>query len=164
LNDPILVLHLGSNVGNRLLYLNNALKALEAKIGKPLKISGIYETKAWGVTDQPDFLNIAVIYKTHISPAEVLQLIQKIEVMTGRIKRKHWHEREIDIDIVLFGNLVIEEPNLKIPHPRMHHRNFVLVPLNEICPELIHPTLNRSVAELLEQCTDNLYVEKWKND
>ncbi len=154
-------MHLGSNMGNRINYLNNALKLLESELEKALKISSIYETKAWGNTHQADFLNLAAIYETAILPQTILKTIKKLETGIGRKPRENWHEREIDIDIIFYGNKIVKEQNLEIPHAQMHNRKFVLVPLNEICPEYIHPLLNNTVAKLLKQCADNLNVEKW---
>ncbi len=161
MDKQLLVLHLGSNMGNRIDYLNKALKLLELEFGKALKISNIYETKAWGNNNQPDFLNQAAIYETDILPQTILKTNKKLETEIGRKPRENWHEREIDIDIIFYGNKSIKDQNLEIPHAQMHNRKFVLVPLNEICSEYIHPLLNKTVAELVMQCTDNLNVEKW---
>lgn len=150
-------------MGNRINFLSEALKKTEIAFGKPLKISNIFQTQAWGFSSQPDFLNMAAIYETSILAEDALRTIKNIETETGRIHREHWHERELDIDIIFYGNQIIEKPNMNIPHPRMHERNFVLVPLNEICPELIHPVFKVSISKLLEQSTDKLIVEKWNN-
>jgi len=159
-----LVLHLGSNMGNRAEYLSNALQKLELFFGKSLKTSSIYQTKAWGQTNQADFLNLAAIYHTSISPPMVFKIIKDIETEIGRIKREHWHEREIDIDIIFYGNEIINNPDLHIPHANMHLRRFVLQPLDEICGDYIHPIFNNTVSQLLKECTDNLKVELWKKD
>lgn len=161
MGKQLLVLHLGSNMGNRMDYLNTALIALELEFGKALKISSIYETKAWGNTHQADFLNQAAIFESEFLPQTILKTIKKLETEIGRKPREHWHEREIDIDIIFYGNEIVKEQNLEIPHAQMHNRKFVLEPLNEICPEYIHPLFKKAVAELLRLCTDNLNVEKW---
>ncbi|MFM9945412.1 MAG: 2-amino-4-hydroxy-6-hydroxymethyldihydropteridine diphosphokinase [Bacteroidia bacterium] len=163
MEKQLLVLHLGSNMGNRFKYLKGALKLLDVEFGTSLKISGTYKTKAWGNQQQPDFLNLAVIYETNSEPITILKLIKGIEATTGRKTRKHWHEREIDIDIIFYGNEIFKNSNLEIPHVQMQNRRFVLVPLNEICPEYIHPVLKLKVSELLKKCSDNLNVEKWEN-
>lgn len=162
MNEQLLVLHLGSNMGNRLDYLSKALKHLEISFEKPSKISGIYQTAAWGETNQADFLNMAAIYKVSLQPEVVFKTIKNIETEIGRMSREHWHEREIDIDIVFYGNSILKNSVLQIPHAEMQHRRFVLQPLNEICPEYIHPVLNKSVSQLLEECPDKLKVELWK--
>ncbi len=161
MDKQLLVLHLGSNMGNRIDYLNKALKLLELEFGKALKISNIYETKAWGNNNQPDFLNQAAIYETDILPQTILKTNKKLEKEIGRKPRENWHEREIDIDIIFYGDKIITEQNLEIPHAQMHKRKFVLVPIKEICQEYIHPLFNKTVAELLKEGNDNLTVEKW---
>ena len=161
LDKQLLILHLGSNMSNRMDYLNTALIVLESAFGKALKTSSIYETKAWGNTHQADFLNQAAIYETAILPQTILKIIKILETEIGRKLREHWHKRERDIDIIFYGNEIVKEQNIEIPHAQMHNRRFVLVPLNEICPEYIHPLFNKTVAELLRQSTDNLNVEKW---
>lgn len=163
MDKHLLVLHFGSNIGNRIKFLKDALNKTEKAFGKPLATSSIYQTQAWGFSGQPDFLNMAAIYETSIKPEDVLKAIKNIEVETGRIHREHWHERELDIDIIFYDNQIIEKPDVHIPHPRMHERNFVLVPLNEICPDYIHPVFKVSVSQLLKQSTDKLIVEKWNN-
>lgn len=163
MDKHLLVLHFGSNIGNRIKYLKDALNKTEKAFGKSLATSSIYQTQAWGFSGQPDFLNMAAIYETNIQPEDVLKAIKNIEIETGRIHREHWHERELDIDIIFYDNQIIEKPDVHIPHPRMHERNFVLVPLNEICPDYIHPVFKVSVSHLLKQSTDKLIVEKWNN-
>lgn len=163
MDKHLLVLHFGSNIGNRIKFLKDALNKTEKAFGKSLATSSIYQTQAWGFSSQPDFLNMAAIYETSIKPEDVLKAIKNIEVETGRIHREHWHERELDIDIIFYDNQIIENPDVHIPHPRMHERNFVLVPLNEICPDYIHPVFKVSVSHLLKQSTDKLIVEKWNN-
>jgi len=155
-------LHFGSNLGDRHDHLQKAMQLLENEFGHPLNISKIYQTAAWGQNNQPDFLNMAAIFNCNKVPSEVLIIVKKIEELVGRKQRQHWHEREIDIDIIFYGNNIIDLPNLIIPHALMQERRFVLVPLNEICPEYIHPVFNKNVSQLLMECQDNLKVEEWR--
>ena len=159
----LLVLHLGSNIGDRFHYLNSALHVLEIEFGKPLKTSGIYETKAWGNTDQPDFLNMVVVYLYEQMPEIILQTIKTIEKIVGRQHRKHWSMREIDIDILFYGNEIIKEQNFEIPHVQMHLRRFVLQPLAEIIPNHEHPVFHKTVNQLLAECPDHLEVKIWNH-
>ena len=152
---------LGGNVGNRIENLNNALLLIRKLVGKQIKQSSIYVTAAWGNKNQPDFYNQAVCIETRLSASTLLVTLLKIEEKLGRKRdTQKWQERTIDIDILFFNDEIINEQNLKIPHPFLHDRKFVLVPLAEIAAELKHPILNKSISELLENCTDNLNVKK----
>jgi len=162
LRKNLLVLHLGSNLGNRFEYLQKAILALSVKFGEVLKQSGIYETKAWGIASQPDFLNMALVYETKETPLKVLGIVKLIEREIGRRKRNRWNEREIDIDIIFYGEEIVEELDLCIPHLLMHHRGFVLTLLNEIIPDFKHAILNKSVHQLYKECMDTLEVKPWK--
>lgn len=152
------VLHLGSNLGKRIKNLALAAYFINKKIGPILEMSGLYETEAWGKSDQSDFLNLVIISEYADSPEELLLKIHWIENKLGRIRFEKWGERLIDIDILFFGDQIIEKANLKIPHPEITNRNFVLVPLNEIMPEFIHPVLERPIRDLMEQCEDTKKV------
>ena len=142
-------LGLGSNVGDRLLNLNKAIELLSEKI-KILKKSKIYISKAVGYTDQPDFYNMALYGKTDLSPEGLFNFVKDVEKNVGRVYRFHWGPREIDIDILFYNDMVYKNDNLSIPHPRLHERDFVLLPLIEINPELFHPILNKKVSDLKE--------------
>lgn len=146
----------GGNLGKRLINLGNAQKFLEDEIGKIEKSSSIYETAAWGNNNQPDFYNQAHIIKTKLSPEDIMQKILKIEEKMGRVRTFKNAARIIDIDILFFNEEIINKPGLVIPHAEIANRRFVLEPLNELSPHMIHPRLRKSVKELLSTCKDML--------
>ncbi|MFC5285041.1 2-amino-4-hydroxy-6-hydroxymethyldihydropteridine diphosphokinase [Pedobacter alpinus] len=150
---------LGGNLGNRFENLSNALKAIRLNVGKIELESSIYETKAWGKLEQPDFLNIAIKVDTFLSPHEVLNEIQKIETQLGRIRKDKWSERTMDIDIIFYNDLILSDSDiLIIPHLMLTMRKFVLLPLNEIAPNYKHPITKKTISELLIDCEDKLEV------
>lgn len=152
---------LGSNLGNRELLLENAMKMIEREIGEIFATSSVYETAAWGKTDQPNFLNLALGVQTSLTPIELLNSVMAIENKLGRIREEKWGARIIDIDVILYGNEIVSLGDiLKIPHIEMHNRRFVLQPLAEIAPNQIHPILKKTILELLEDLNDSLLVEK----
>lgn len=156
-------LSLGTNRGNRQGNLLTAAGRLEALLGKPLRVSGIYRTAAWGKEDQPDFLNqVLSFYLEAGRETWLLARIHEIEEEMGRVRKEKWEERVIDMDILFAGPRVISTEDITVPHPWLHLRRFVLVPLTEIAPGLKHPVLNKTVQELLEACPDGLEVEKIK--
>jgi 2-amino-4-hydroxy-6-hydroxymethyldihydropteridine diphosphokinase len=139
---------IGSNLGDRQEQLSMAKKMIRNEVGPINRESQIYETQPWGFEDQPWFLNQALEVTTSKTPAEVLKLIKQIEVKTGRTPGEKWHARHIDIDILLCGDMVLNTPELVLPHPLLHTRNFVLVPLMEVAPEVLHPVLGKTIEEL----------------
>lgn len=153
---------LGTNLGDRIAQLNSALDALEGSIGKIKKFSTIVETAAWGVEDQPSFLNQVIEIKTSLNPIEALEICQHIENQLGRVRTEKWGARVIDIDILYYENDQINLPNLQIPHPYIQDRRFTLIPLVQIAPEYIHPILKKSNKELLAVCTDPLDVNPYQ--
>lgn len=151
LNLQMVYLLLGSNLGNRKEILDKAIKLLNQKVGIIISQSKDYETAPWGVTDQPDFLNLVVSIQTRLKPLQILEITQSIENQLGRIRKEKWGARLIDIDILFYGNEIIDEPNLKIPHPLLQERDFALSPLAEIAPDFVHPVLGKTILELREK-------------
>jgi 2-amino-4-hydroxy-6-hydroxymethyldihydropteridine diphosphokinase len=141
---------LGTNLGDRLENLRNALAALPPKV-TVLAESAIYETPPWGYADQPDYLNMAVRAATDLPPLELLALLKAIEQAQGRLPTFRYGPRPIDLDILFYGDLVLESPQLVIPHPRLHERGFMLVPLADLNPDLLHPLLGYTVFDMLAQ-------------
>ena len=151
---------IGGNMGDRMANLNTAKKWVEIQIGSIQKISSIYETAAWGHTNQADFLNQLIVVQTELNADKLMQHLLEIELKMGRERDIPMGPRTIDLDIIYFNNEVINLQNLTIPHPKIAERRFVLTPLCEIDPEYIHPILNKSNASLLKDCGDSLAVYK----
>lgn len=139
----------GSNIGDRHEAVKDALELVEQSGMKIVKKSNIYETEPYGYVDQPIFINGAIEVETDLSCRQVLTTLLDIEKQIGRVRLFKWGPRIIDLDIILFNNEVYNEEDLKVPHPDMQNRDFVLKPLNDICPEYIHPILNKKISELL---------------
>ncbi len=151
---------LGSNMGNSTQLLSKAIEQIENKIGPLLLPSNLYASAAWGNTSQPDFLNQVIKVATHLAAAETLAIILSIEKNMGRIRTTKNAPRIIDIDILFFNNEIINQSDLIVPHPEIQNRRFVLTPLQEIAPQMIHPVLNKTIEQLLSQCPDQLAVKK----
>ena len=154
---------LGSNVGDRKKYLNEAREKIVRHIGPVTEMSSVYLTDPWGFHEQPPFYNQIIQVETNLGPYEVLNEILSIEKEIGRIRAGKWKERIIDIDILYFENEIIDSDQLKIPHPGIPDRRFVLEPMCEIIPDAIHPVLNVSNRYLLQNTEDQLTVEKITN-
>jgi 2-amino-4-hydroxy-6-hydroxymethyldihydropteridine diphosphokinase len=152
-------LSLGSNVGDREPHLRDAIARLESH-GRVVAVSSIYETEPVEFTDQPWFLNCAVALETGATPQRLLAAALKIEQEMGRYRAADKSPRTIDIDIVLFGDAVVNSPELTIPHPAMHERRFVLQPLAEIAPDAMHPILKRTIRELRDGLTTGQEVRR----
>jgi 2-amino-4-hydroxy-6-hydroxymethyldihydropteridine diphosphokinase len=155
----IAYLSLGSNLGDRAANLRAAVAQLDAA-GRLLAVSALYETQPVDVPDQPWFLNCAAAIETEKTPRELLSLVLRIEAGMGRLRMRDKGARNIDIDVVLFGDCLVDEPGLKIPHPAMHRRRFVLEPLAEIAPEARHPGLGKTALELLAGLADGQTVRR----
>ncbi len=152
---------LGANLGDRSVQMKKAFYEIEKQIGKITRYSTIYETAAWGKEEEPSYLNQAVQVETDLSPLTILHITNEIENKLGRVRYIKWGSRIIDIDILFYDNILIESEQLKIPHPLLHHRKFVLIPLSEIAPNFIHPVFNKTVSELLRDVEDDLSVESF---
>ena len=156
-----LYLLLGGNLGNKQQVFAEARTRLEKQVGIISAQSAIYETEPWGFESEDLFWNQALELKTTLSPEEVLKQTQLIELELGRIrKEKQYNSRIIDIDILFFGDQIIKTANLTVPHPRIQERKFALVPLCEIAADFIHPVLQKSIRELLDECPDQMKVKR----
>ncbi len=140
---------IGSNLGNREENCEKAIVLLIKRGLKVIKRSSLCETEPWGVKEQPEFINMTVEVETHLRPEGLLKNLKEIETDLGRRESKRWGPRIIDIDILFYNNLVINTPELEIPHSGIKDREFVLKPLSEIAPDKIHPVLKRSIKNLL---------------
>lgn len=150
---------LGSNLGDRHSYLREGALLIEKEIGTIEKSSSIYRTASWGNTQLPEFLNQALQVSTDLSPQDLLLVINAIERSLGRERIQKWGSRTLDIDILLYGDEIINEPDLVIPHPLMQERRFALAPLCEIAPDVVHPLIGKKINVLLSQLSDNLFVQ-----
>ncbi len=152
MNRERVYLGLGTNSGNKQDNLQRAIEALSLALGLPAACSSFMESEPWGFDSKNSFLNCVVAFDTHLSPIELLNTTEEIERRLGRTKKSiggQYSDRTIDIDILFYGNKVIKSERLTVPHPLLHLRNFVLQPLHEIAPQLIHPTMGRTISELL---------------
>jgi 2-amino-4-hydroxy-6-hydroxymethyldihydropteridine diphosphokinase len=151
---------IGGNMGNRLQNLGRSVELL-GRHGKVKDLSGLYETEAWGKTDQPAFLNQAVLLETVLTARELLHAVLAIEEEMGRKREEKFGPRIIDIDILFYNSAVIREPGLSVPHPEIQNRRFALEPMQEIAAGLKHPVLKKSITQLLKECADKLAVKKF---
>ena len=149
----IVYLTLGTNIGNKRRNMITAAALLAERVGDVLALSGFYETEPWGFASENFFLNAAVKLKTSLSPLELLQITQQIEKELGRVEKSNgvYHDRVIDIDILLYEDDVLQIPGLTLPHPLMHEREFVMDPLSEIAPFVVHPVLKERIIDLKER-------------
>ena len=153
---------LGSNRGNRSELLSSAREKIYHTAGKHVAASSLYESEPWGFSDSTPFLNQVIIIDTALAPKALLKILLDTEMQLGRLRQNHtvYSSRTIDIDILFYDDLIIDDETLQVPHPRMQNRMFTLLPLLEVRPELIHPVLKKPVKALKEACPDTLRVEK----
>jgi 2-amino-4-hydroxy-6-hydroxymethyldihydropteridine diphosphokinase len=157
----LLYLSLGTNLGNRLANLQNAITSLPPKVNHVVQ-SSIYETEPWGYSDQPSFLNQVIKANTDLEPLLLLAFLKETEIRLGRKETFRFGPRLIDLDILFYDDLVLETPTLSIPHPRITERAFILVPLAEIAPDLPHPVLGKSIQQL-KAGVDSSSVELYRS-
>ena len=150
----------GGNLGDRQQNLAIAMDHINEQCGSIITASSLYKTAAWGNTDQPAFLNQALEISTFLNARQLIRRLLKIEKQMGRIRKEKYGPRLIDIDILLFNNEKHNYQFLKLPHPEMQNRRFDLLPLAEIAPATLHPVLNKTITELLNECTDELQVSR----
>jgi 2-amino-4-hydroxy-6-hydroxymethyldihydropteridine diphosphokinase len=153
---------LGTNLGNRLSYLQQATTYIAQHVGEVSATSSIYETAAWGLTEQPSFYNQVLVVKTDVEPENLMQQLLDIETQLGRTRTIKFGPRTIDIDILLIDDLINQSAILQLPHPALPQRKFALMPLVEVAPNLLHPVEKKTISQLLQACTDTLDVQKIK--
>jgi 2-amino-4-hydroxy-6-hydroxymethyldihydropteridine diphosphokinase len=165
LNGTVIYLSLGSNLGNRMRNLMLARDAVQSKIGSPLKLSAVYESEAWGYTSNHSYYNCCMSVFTRLEPLDVLDTLLGIERSMGRVRTPNGYtDRSIDIDLLFYGDRILEHARLILPHPALHNRRFVLEPLAEIAPQLLHPLMGNDISELLDRCPDQTRLTPVKVD
>ena len=156
-------LSVGGNLGDRMGYIEAAEKALNKECGRIINTSSVYETEPWGSSSGRHYLNRVIQLETALSAEQLLQKTLAMEQELGRIRSAEQNaDRTMDIDLLLFNRDIIHASHLQVPHPRLHLRNFVLVPLNEIAPDLVHPVLQKNMSTLLQECRDELKAVKYE--
>jgi 2-amino-4-hydroxy-6-hydroxymethyldihydropteridine diphosphokinase len=150
---------LGTNLGDRIQNLKKAVHAIESNLGEIIKQSSLHESKPWGKSDQPDFLNQVILVQVDNTPQECLNKLSSIERQLGRKRDEKWGPRIIDLDLLYVNDQIFNTEKLILPHPGIPYRRFVLVPMAEIAPDFIHPYLLKNQKQLLEECMDTLEVK-----
>lgn len=155
---------LGSNMGDKLTLLNNAIEIIGSRCGKVIKQSSLYESEPWGFDAEQNFINQAICVETELSAHELLRELLSIEIELGRDRSRHYEtyvSRPIDLDVIYYGEMINDDRELILPHPRLHLRRFVLEPLCEISSDFIHPVFNVTNKELLDRCEDEGIVVRY---
>ena len=152
---------IGGNMGNRISNLQQARELIQKECGQLTAVSSVYQTAAWGLTEQPDFLNQVLVVATLLTPEAMMQQLLAIEEKMGRKRTIKFGPRIIDLDILLIESLIINSTLLTIPHPALTKRKFALIPLVEVAPQLMHPSERKTMAQLLIECPDKLAVQKF---
>ena len=147
---------LGSNLGDRHANLRTAINKLRGHKINVADVSTFFTTKPYGVTDQPDFLNAVCRVETDLAPLALLHVLLAVEQEMGRVRKRHWGERNIDLDLLLYDDVCMNTPELTLPHPDMQNRDFVLLPLAELDYELVHPTLHKTIGQLQEELLNKM--------
>ena len=142
---------LGSNLGDKEKNLRRALLLLMQQGVEVIKVSSFFKTEPYGVTDQPQFLNAVCEVRTSLAPLALLDVLLATELAMGRVRLRHWGERNIDLDLLLYGDMVMDTERLRLPHPDMQNRDFVLLPLAEVAPDVVHPVLKKTMEELKDK-------------
>jgi len=155
---------IGGNEGDRLVHLKEATERIAKYCGQIIRSSSLYETAAWGKTNQASFLNQVIVIKCNLTAPQLMDMLLEIEGEMGRKRAEKYGPRKIDIDILFFGNEIWDLPQLKIPHPEIANRRFTLEPMNEIAPTFLHPVLQRTMSQLLAESTDMLDVKKFSTN
>jgi len=150
----LVLLSLGANLGDPIATLSNAIELLQKNVLDDVHVSPFYETEPVGVTDQPRFINVAVTGTSDASARQIHDACKDLELYLGRQQRQRWHEREIDIDVILVGNSILDDEDVHIPHLRMHERRFVLQPSCDLVPDAVCPRTGKPLSQLLLECTD----------
>lgn len=154
---------LGGNIGDRAYYIQSAIAEIDLEIGEVISQSTMYETEAWGVKNEQNYLNCCIKVNSVLPAIDLLDKVLQIEKKLGRVRKPQFQygARTIDIDVLFYDKEVIETNKITVPHPRLHLRKFVLIPLNEIARDFIHPVLKEMICNLLIQCNDNLEVKPY---
>ncbi|HOA34887.1 MAG TPA: 2-amino-4-hydroxy-6-hydroxymethyldihydropteridine diphosphokinase [Bacillota bacterium] len=162
---PAAFIGLGSNLGDRMGYLREALTRLEQEPVRLGKVSPLYETEPVGGPLQGPYLNACATFETALSPVSLLRRLQQIETALGRVRRERWGPRTVDLDLLVYGNVIMRTPSLELPHPRLAERDFVLQPLKDIAPELLIPGTGKTVSQLVHERPPaggvRLYLASW---
>lgn len=161
INTYTAYLLIGGNIGDRLANLKKAVRYIEQECGQIVLMSSIYQTAAWGLTDQPDFLNQVIVLSTPLQPNILMNTLLSIEEKMGRIRTVKLGPRTIDLDILLIDEMIISTDLLTIPHSALPKRKFALIPLEEVAPNFIHPIEKKTISQLLADCKDELVVQKF---